>query len=89
MTQTQGAAAPYASGLFLYDKRRNRFSACASDLRWQPGQRPHQVRMRSDRTGAVKAFRLRDTIVNADDEVIGWTYSCPDCGGMTLRVYND
>lgn len=80
---------PLSSDLFSYSAASRFLSANASDLHQHIGSMiPKQIAIRSQRTGDVKQFTLRDVIRNIENETLFWVYHNQDLG-LSVRIYND
>jgi hypothetical protein len=78
-----------SSDLFSYSAASRFLGADVSDLHEQLGSiMPKQIAIRSQRTGDVKQFVLRDTIRNIENETLFWVYHNQDLG-LSVRIYND
>lgn len=80
---------PLSSDLFSYSAASRFLGADASDLHQHFGSMiPKQIAIRSQRTGDVKQFTLRDVIRNIENETLFWVYHNQDLG-LSVRIYND
>ena len=78
-----------SSRQFDYSAKAKKFTAEASELRLQPGQRLGSFYIRSARTGDVRLFLLSETERDAGGEdILAFHYISPG-QGLTATIFND